>query len=379
MHQMICIAGATGTGKTALALKIAHQLNTKILSCDSVQIFSELNIGSNKERDNHLMIDVKSYGEKYDVQKYVDDSLAVINEMEECARLPVRVLVVGGCGLYMERLSRCYENVVKVFLFKNREVLYRELDRRCEEMVLNGLLEETLLVCVGGGFDGNFNGDRTVNDRMKRLISADGLEEGIISTGHSERGVDRSFQDVKGSGRNGDNELLKGNVGNGHLTENGEKSGINNRTMANEEMAGKRSEYPFNMSIDAVEEDKCTVQCSNTSTQLLPIGYKESYNFLIAGDYSYGAFKAFLNTFKKNTRNYVRRQETFFKRKNYVFVDAGREDLMEKVLRIINGERAGDEYTFKYFKMMKEYKSEEKYFKTEEEYEVFRKRCCYLR
>ncbi|ELA46544.2 hypothetical protein VCUG_01977 [Vavraia culicis subsp. floridensis] len=370
MHQMICIAGATGTGKTALALKIAHQLNTKILSCDSVQIFSELNIGSNKERDNHLMIDVKGYGEKYDVQKYVNDSLAVINEMEERARLPVRVLVVGGCGLYMERLSRCYESVVKVFLFKNREVLYRELDRRCEEMVLNGLLEETLLVCVGG----NFNGDRTATDREKRLISADELEEGIVSAGHSKRGVGGSFQDVEDGCRNGNNEVLKGSVGNRNFAGNGEKSRIDSTTVANEEIARRGSEHLINMSIDAAKQDKC----SSTSTQLLPIGYKESYNFLMAGDYSYGAFKAFLNTFKKNTRNYVRRQETFFKRKNYVFVNAEREDLMEKVLRIINGERAGDEYTFKYFKMMKEYKSEEKHFKTEEEYEAFRKRCYYL-
>ncbi|ELQ74198.1 tRNA delta(2)-isopentenylpyrophosphate transferase, partial [Trachipleistophora hominis] len=371
MSQIICLAGATGTGKTALALKLAHNLNTKILSCDSVQIFRELNIGSNKERENHLMVDVKHYGEKYDVEKYVNDSLNVIKNMEDCNRLvdcdgSVRVLVVGGCGLYMERLSSCCANVVKVFLFKNRRVLYRDLDRRCEEMVLNGLLEETLRVCVRNdqinGKAGAFNpcsyGDNVLRDNI---------------VGCSLPCVDKSLSTVENDDKHGmDSYERKCCVENAEEDKVNDKVGNSGNGNEEHQTTTGMNETCFNVNNHVIRNDDIV------STRLLPIGYKESYNFLIAGDYSYNAFISFLNTFKKNTRNYVRRQETFFKRKNYVFINAERDDLMERIAGVIEGERVSDEYAFKYFKTLKQYKTENTYFKTEEDYEMFRKRCYYL-
>jgi len=103
----IVIAGPTGVGKTELSIKLAKALNAEIISADSAQVYEEMNIGTAKiEEDEmqgivHHMIDVVEPTKKYsvgDYQRKVDD---LLNSNEE-----KNVLLVGGTGLYIDSVVR---------------------------------------------------------------------------------------------------------------------------------------------------------------------------------------------------------------------------------------------------------------------------------
>ena len=103
----IVIAGPTGVGKTELSIKLAKALNAEIISADSAQVYEEMNIGTAKiEEDEmqgivHHMIDVVEPIKKYsvgDYQRKVDD---ILNSNEE-----KNVLLVGGTGLYIDSVVR---------------------------------------------------------------------------------------------------------------------------------------------------------------------------------------------------------------------------------------------------------------------------------
>ena len=100
----IVLAGPTGVGKTDLSLKLAKLLDADIISCDSAQVYKEMNIGTAKIKEDemqgikHYMLDVISPVEKYSVGEYqraVDEILAQ-KEKEGKA-----VILTGGTGLYI--------------------------------------------------------------------------------------------------------------------------------------------------------------------------------------------------------------------------------------------------------------------------------------
>lgn len=103
----IVIAGPTGVGKTELSIKLAKALNADIISADSAQVYNEMNIGTAKiSKDEmqgvmHHMIDVVEPIKKYsvgDYQRKVDD---ILNENGE-----KNILLVGGTGLYIDSVVR---------------------------------------------------------------------------------------------------------------------------------------------------------------------------------------------------------------------------------------------------------------------------------
>lgn len=103
----IVIAGPTGVGKTELSIKLAKALNADIISADSAQVYNEMNIGTAKiSKDEmqgviHHMIDVVEPIKKYsvgDYQRKVDD---ILNENGEKS-----ILLVGGTGLYIDSVVR---------------------------------------------------------------------------------------------------------------------------------------------------------------------------------------------------------------------------------------------------------------------------------
>ncbi|KAM0673755.1 hypothetical protein GVAV_002843 [Gurleya vavrai] len=142
--KLLCIAGPTAVGKTNLALKFK---DANIISCDSVMIYKELNITTNKENEEiHKLMNLKSFNETYDVELFVSDFL-------KCLDNDKLNILVGGCGLYMERAILEYKKIfctclnycihlLKIFICCEREFLYRKIDERCEKMVLKGLFDE---------------------------------------------------------------------------------------------------------------------------------------------------------------------------------------------------------------------------------------------
>jgi tRNA dimethylallyltransferase len=106
-HPLIAIVGPTASGKSALALRLARVLGGEIVSCDSLQVYRGLDIGSAKataaERAEvrHHLLDVVEPGEEFSAAEYARQGRAVLIEIAARGRLP---LVAGGTGLYLKAL-----------------------------------------------------------------------------------------------------------------------------------------------------------------------------------------------------------------------------------------------------------------------------------
>ena len=78
MNNIICIAGPTASGKTALAVELAKELNGEVVSCDSMYVYRRMNIGTAKPTREemqgivHHMIDVADPDEDFSVSRYCE-------------------------------------------------------------------------------------------------------------------------------------------------------------------------------------------------------------------------------------------------------------------------------------------------------------------
>lgn len=106
-NHIIFITGPTAVGKSDVAIKLAQLLETEIVSCDSMQVYQEISIASNKPNDAeldavvHHLIDAASIYDEFDVNQYVRLADKAIREIIRKGRIPI---VCGGTGLYMEGL-----------------------------------------------------------------------------------------------------------------------------------------------------------------------------------------------------------------------------------------------------------------------------------
>ncbi len=107
MDKVIVICGPTASGKTGLSIELAKKINGEIVSCDSMQIYKEMNIGTAKvtkeemQGIKHYLIDFVSPEERYSVADYRKDSKKAIKKIIEKGKVPI---VVGGTGLYIDSL-----------------------------------------------------------------------------------------------------------------------------------------------------------------------------------------------------------------------------------------------------------------------------------
>ena len=105
--KLLVIAGPTASGKTALSLLLAKQMNGEIVSADSMQIYRGMDVGTAKATPDeqaevpHHMLDLLDPGENYSVSRYVEDASAVCDALLSRGKLPV---VTGGTGLYIDAL-----------------------------------------------------------------------------------------------------------------------------------------------------------------------------------------------------------------------------------------------------------------------------------
>lgn len=109
MNNIICIAGPTASGKTTLSIALAKELDAEIVSCDSMQVYRGMDIGTAKpplsERDGivHYMLDVADPQEDFSVSRYCSMAAPIIDDI--LARNKTAI-IVGGTGLYMDALIR---------------------------------------------------------------------------------------------------------------------------------------------------------------------------------------------------------------------------------------------------------------------------------
>lgn len=105
--SLIIICGATATGKSDLAVALAQTLNAHIINADSMQLYKGMDIGTAKlsiaERQGipHHLIDVLSVREEASVAQYQSDARSLIDQLLE-KNIPA--IVVGGTGLYIKAI-----------------------------------------------------------------------------------------------------------------------------------------------------------------------------------------------------------------------------------------------------------------------------------
>lgn len=109
MNNIICIAGPTASGKTALAATLAKELNGEVVSCDSMQVYRRMDIGTAKptleemQGIPHHMIDVAEPWEDFSVSRYCEMATPIVDDIISRGKTAV---IAGGTGLYMDALIR---------------------------------------------------------------------------------------------------------------------------------------------------------------------------------------------------------------------------------------------------------------------------------
>lgn len=109
MNNLICIAGPTASGKTALSIALARELDAEIVSCDSMQVYKHMDIGTAKptleEREGipHYMLDVAEPEEDFSVSRYCKQAAPIVDDILARGKT---AMIVGGTGLYMDSLIK---------------------------------------------------------------------------------------------------------------------------------------------------------------------------------------------------------------------------------------------------------------------------------
>ena len=109
MDKIICIAGPTASGKTALAVALAKELGGEVISCDSMQIYKGMDIGTAKPTQEemqgipHHMLSVVAPTEEFSVSRYCEMATPIIEDILSRNKI---VIIAGGTGLYMDSLIK---------------------------------------------------------------------------------------------------------------------------------------------------------------------------------------------------------------------------------------------------------------------------------
>lgn len=109
MNNIVCIAGPTASGKTALAVALAKEINGEVVSCDSMQVYKGIDIGTAKptaeemEGIPHHMLSVAEPDEDFSVSRYCEMAAPIVDDIVARGKVAI---IAGGTGLYMDSLIR---------------------------------------------------------------------------------------------------------------------------------------------------------------------------------------------------------------------------------------------------------------------------------
>ena len=109
MNSILCLAGPTASGKTALAVELAKELDGEVVSCDSMQVYRRMDIGTAKPSPEemqgipHHMIDVAEPDEDFSVSRYCAMAAPIVDDIVARGKTAI---IAGGTGLYMDSLIR---------------------------------------------------------------------------------------------------------------------------------------------------------------------------------------------------------------------------------------------------------------------------------
>ena len=286
MQKVIVICGPTASGKTALSIELAKRINGEIVSCDSMQIYKEMDIGSAKptveemQEIKHYLVDFVSPEKRYSVSEYKEDASKAIEEIINKGKTPI---IVGGTGLYLNSLIYNIQyNEMEVDLNYRRE-----LEKEAEEYGLEVL----------------YNRAKEIDPEAMEKVSA-----------NDKKRITRVLEIYNATGRN-KTELEK--KSRKEVPYNYLIFGINMERSILYDRINKRVDIMLEQGL--IEEVKNLInKYSNMPTAMQGLGYKEVKEFL-DGNISK---EEMIEKIKMETRRYAKRQITWFKRiENIIWLD----------------------------------------------------------
>ena len=260
MKKIIVIVGPTGVGKTKLSVELAKRLNGEIVNADSMQVYKDLNIGTakikeeEKEGITHHLFDICDVNDNYTIYNYQQDARKVIDEIEKRNKIPI---FVGGSGLYIKAALYDYQ--------LNNEEFHNDFDNLSNEEILKEIKK-------------NYETDIHVNNRKRLVRELNKIYNHTVNVSE----INKPLYDIIVIGLTTEREKLY-------------------------EIINKRVDKMVNDGL--IEEVKELYDKKINSKALMTgIGYKELYKYF---DNEITLEEA-IDLIKKNSRNFAKRQYTFF-------------------------------------------------------------------
>ena len=290
--MLIVIVGPTGSGKTSLAIKLADFYHAPIINADAFQIYDEMNIGTAKvERDSeeykkHYLLDIVKPDQAYSVKEYQEDFRKTYLELKKKYQT---IIVCGGTGLYIR--AALYD-----YVFEDEE----EVDASDLEKLSN---EE--LYAMLKQVDEKASETIHMNNRKRVIRALVIARTHALNKSESIDKQEHSFffkdEEIKFYFINPNREELYANI-------------------------NARVDQMFDMGL--VNEVKTLKDKYDLSlTAKVAIGYKEVIDYLEGGC----SLEECKELVKKRTRNYAKRQVTFFKHQLPCIEFSTREELLKEV------------------------------------------------
>ena len=293
--KLITISGQTASGKTNLSIRLAQNLNCSIISCDSRQFYKEMSIGtavpSKLEllKANHYFIHHKSVRDNYTVGDFQNDALKLI---ENLFKKDDYIILTGGSGMYMDAIVKGIDKFPKIKLGV-REMLNEKHNSRGILFLKNKLKE----------LDPEYYDIVDVNNH-RRLIRA---LEVCISSGKPYS----SFLNKK--------------------NKKYDFESVNFGIKVDRELLYKKINYRVDKMIsDGLIKEAKTLMNFKDLNPLNTVGYKELFEHFKGNLTESQA----IEKIKQNTRRYAKRQMTWLKNKNLVWIKNNVE--IDEIKRFIN-------------------------------------------
>ncbi|TMX00698.1 hypothetical protein EJD97_000318 [Solanum chilense] len=341
-EKVIVISGPTGAGKSKLALELAKRINGEIISADSIQVYRGLDVGSAKpsfdERKEvvHHLVDILHPSEDYSVGQFFEDARQTTRDILDRGRVPI---VAGGTGLYLRWFIYGRPDVPKA----SREIA-AEVDSELASLQNDEDWNAAVQLLVKAGDPGAQS--LPANDwyRLRRRL------EIVKSTGLPPSAFEIPYDSFR-------EQLVSGQIDAAHVKTSADKLQQNEIKDLDYDFLCyflSTNRIDLYRSIDFRCEDMLLgadgilsearwlldvglLPNSNSATRA--IGYRQAMEYLLrcreyGGWSSAGDFHEFLSEFQKESRNFAKRQMTWFRNEQiYEWIDASKP--LEKVLSFI--------------------------------------------
>ncbi len=309
MDKLIVLTGPTAVGKTELSIKLANKINGEIISADSIQVYKNLDIGSDKitieEMQNvkHYLVDVLNPTEDFNIYIFKEMAKKAIKEIQAKGKIPI---IVGGTGFYIQSViydtsfskednSIIREELEQIARIKGNEFLHNEL-KKIDKV----------------------SAEKIHPNNVKRIIRAIEyykLNNRPISQHNEEESIKEAVFNTKYFVLNDKRELLYDRI-------------------------DRRVDKMIELGL--VNEVKSLMDSGLDSTynSMQGIGYKEIIEYLDGKCTLDDA----INNIKKNTRHFAKRQLTWFRREQNVNwiekyqYDYDDERILSKMIEVIEND-----------------------------------------